>query len=145
MDETIGSAEIDERPEIAHPTDAANARLAGLQRFHQLAAFLVFPLSLRLALRHDQTVAMAVDFDDLDANHFPANPGQSLLAAALAHAGRDVTQVGDGHKPANAAVGYDDAALVVANHFAFEYLSAGEQGFGLDPVLIQPRQMDGDD
>jgi hypothetical protein len=145
VDEAVGPTQIDERAEVAHTTDAAGANVARLERLHQFAAFLLLPLLVRFALRHDQAVTLAVDLDDLDADLLAAQAGQPLLAATLAHAGGHVAQVGDGHEAADAAVGHDDAALVITDDFALEDLAAGQQRLGLDPVLVQPRQANGDD
>ena len=145
MDQAVGAAQVDKGAKVAHAANPADASLARLQRFHQLAALLLFPFLLRFALGHDQPVAVTVDLNDLDADRFSTQARQTLLPPPLAHAGGHVAQMRNRHESTNAAVGNDDTPLVVANHLAFDDLAAGQQLLGLDPVMIQAGKMNGDD
>ncbi len=66
VNESVRAADVDERAEVADRGDATLADLALLQLPDQSLLHHIAPLLNSLALRKNQTVAVAVDLDDLE-------------------------------------------------------------------------------
>src|SRR6266852_3044707 len=79
MDQSVGTAQIDERTEISQRRDAAVANFAGLQLREQAVLLLGATFLRRCALGQDEPIAAAVHLDDLEVERLAAHRAQLVL------------------------------------------------------------------
>ncbi len=121
MNETISATQIDEDAELADAGDLAALDLALSQLGQEALLLLGPPLLHGRSLRENDSVATAVDLDDLDAKGLAHPRGQTLLARLVGGASKaGARQLGERYESMNAFHVHQEAALVEAGHFTFE-------------------------
>ena len=123
--QAIRAAQVDERAKIGQADHAPFADLADGQLVQQARFLLLAPFARRGALGQDQAVARAVDLDHFHGNIFADHAAPAFLRAFAHRAALPLAaDLAGGHEAAHLAKAHDQAALVVAGHFAEVHLLA---------------------
>src|SRR5215218_2482151 len=112
MNESVRPADVDEGAEVADRRDPALADLALVEFGDQPLLHLVTAFLDRLALREDESVAVAVDLDDLERQLHADQTGHVSLLARLITA-PNLSHLGCRHEAAHPVQVHEQATLVV--------------------------------
>ncbi len=145
MNEAIGPAQVDEGAEIRDARDRAHDVLALGQLFHNALTLDLLPGSARLALRQDQSAAVAIDLDDFESYFVPYHLGQALTAFFSLEASGHAHCVRSGDEAADSAERHEKPATIEARYRAFVELALFHHPLGLTPILPHQGLVDGED
>src|SRR5215208_3694377 len=118
MNKSIGSADVNERAEVADRRDTPLADLALAELVDQSLLHHVSPLLHRLALGEDETVSVPIDFDHLQRQRASDQARHVGLLACFV-ASSDLCYLGGWNEATHAVEVHQESALVVVGDLGF--------------------------
>jgi len=140
VDQTVGTADVDECAKICQAGDTSLADFTFRQLFHDLVADLFAGFRAGGAFAEDKTVALTIDFDHANCDWISDETlvfgfgGLTRYSQPSAEA-----ELGCGNETADCRQRNQQPTLVISNNGGFKALTGSHGGFSIDPALFLNR------
>ncbi len=136
VEQAVRAADVHKGAEGPQAAHHALHHIPHLQGLEELGLLLLSVLPFGQALGEDQPAATAIHLDHLDRHLLPHSLGELLETLLLAQGTAQVLDVGGGDEAPQVPELHQQAALVVAHHFAHGDLAGLQHPLRRQPVLL---------